>query len=304
MAWTYLVCSTDSTSSQESAESPLPWSPGSERSPIVRETHTLELSCFPGWRNLVCMSPPSGMTCGRCEEIFSPPSTLSSADSRARTSALRAMARAWTVSGRVFSSRSSVSSKKRALPSFFSKTSLRSVQEDLVALSAGWPSSGMIRAGRLYRPKALEPRTSETAGSSWLPTPTASSYGTCVGGAAGRSGKAGPSLDSKARAGLWPTPTVYGNNNTPKPGTARGTGLSTAVKTWPTPTSSMVSMGDMEQARYSGSSGRRPSYKDAGGGSLNPQWVAWLMGYPTDWTSLDVSVMPWFLSKRGKRSRR
>jgi hypothetical protein len=28
------------------------------------------------------------------------------------------------------------------------------------------------------------------------------------------------------------------------------------------------------------------------GGSLNPTWVEWLMGYPSGWTDLNVSAMP------------
>jgi hypothetical protein len=27
-------------------------------------------------------------------------------------------------------------------------------------------------------------------------------------------------------------------------------------------------------------------------GKLNPQWVAWLMGFPVNWTSLDASETP------------
>jgi hypothetical protein len=28
------------------------------------------------------------------------------------------------------------------------------------------------------------------------------------------------------------------------------------------------------------------------GGSLNPQWVEWLMGFPSEWTALDASETP------------
>ena len=85
----------------------------------------------------------------------------------------------------------------------------------------------------------------------------------------------------------------------------------------PTPTSSMMTLQDMEQARYAGNSGKRPDYqatvekmpspqardwKDTGptqgnrkspnlgttvGGSLNPEWVEWLMGWPIGWTDLE-----------------
>jgi hypothetical protein len=93
------------------------------------------------------------------------------------------------------------------------------------------------------------------------------------------------------------------------------------VKKFPTPTASMVTMADMEQARFAGNGGKRPDYAtfatpksrdwkgqsqqgihapgdalpnmDRGdgkpvGGSLNPTWVEWLMGWPLGWTDCDA----------------
>jgi hypothetical protein len=80
-------------------------------------------------------------------------------------------------------------------------------------------------------------------------------------------------------------------------------------ETIPTPTNSMMTLGDLEQARFAGNDPRRPSYQDANiptpdagmaklrgedsaakrsrlGGSLNPDWVEWLMGWPIGWTDL------------------
>ncbi len=67
---------------------------------------------------------------------------------------------------------------------------------------------------------------------------------------------------------------------------------------WPTPTSSMMTTGDLEQARFSGSSPLRPSYGEANqdGGQLNPTWVEWLMGWPLGWTDLRPLAMDRFLS--------
>lgn len=36
-------------------------------------------------------------------------------------------------------------------------------------------------------------------------------------------------------------------------------------------------------------------------GRLNPMWVEWLMGFPTEWTALSPSVMQWYLYKRRRR---
>jgi len=83
----------------------------------------------------------------------------------------------------------------------------------------------------------------------------------------------------------------------------------------------MLTVGDMEQARYSGDDPRRPNYETANkyptptaqmakhaeptkyeienkkekaghlhivvGGQLNPDWVEWLMGWPIGWTSTE-----------------
>ena len=87
---------------------------------------------------------------------------------------------------------------------------------------------------------------------------------------------------------------------------------------WPTPTASMMTMGDLEQARFEGTDPRRPKYPkafptpaardyrhpnkkpyaerggtskgeqlpNAIGGPLNPVWVEWLMGWPLGWSGL------------------
>jgi hypothetical protein len=81
----------------------------------------------------------------------------------------------------------------------------------------------------------------------------------------------------------------------------------------------MMTGADLEQARYAGNSGKRPSYQEAklwptpterdwkstssngnqtnarplsevagleGKGSLSPNFCEWLMGFPQDWTKL------------------
>ncbi len=96
---------------------------------------------------------------------------------------------------------------------------------------------------------------------------------------------------------------------------------------WPTP----VADGDMEQARYAGNGGKRPKYqmanqiptptvhgnynrkgasKNSGnglatvvGGTLNPMWVEWLMGWPIGWTDcavLETDRFQQWLSSHGK----
>ena len=108
--------------------------------------------------------------------------------------------------------------------------------------------------------------------SSLLPTPSACSYGSNKGGAAGRAGKERPSLETMART-QWATPTVKGNYNRAGASATSGDGLATQV-----------------------------------GGQLNPTWVEWLMGLPLGWTACALSGTvssqhkpPQPLSSSGKR---
>ena len=92
---------------------------------------------------------------------------------------------------------------------------------------------------------------------------------------------------------LWPTP--KGSPSGPDFARANregsgGDDLATAAARWPTPTNSMQTTGDLEQARYS--SRNRPAYQEVNTGQLNPTWVEWLMGYPLGWTDLNVSATP------------
>jgi hypothetical protein len=63
--------------------------------------------------------------------------------------------------------------------------------------------------------------------------------------------------------------------------------------TLPTPSASMVTMQDMEQAKFAGSADR-PKYADCPGGALNPEWVEWLMGWPIGWNDLKPLEMARF----------
>jgi len=122
----------------------------------------------------------------------------------------------------------------------------------------------------------------------------------------------------------WPTPSVHGNHNAPGAGEKSGTGLSTAVKQWPTPSVANASGGQTSRGGdrkgellLSGMvrmypTPRASEYKDCGpvgsksqkhmddrfylcaavkdpkrdDAMLNPDWVCWLMGVPIGWVSL------------------
>lgn len=258
MAWIYLA---------ESAESAWPYLTGSGRSPIVRETHTLPVYFFREWQQEICLPRRSGTTCKLSLEKCCRQLTSFTADSPVRTSALRALARAWMVSEVDFSSKSSGLFSKLMRRLFFSKTFRPLELAVLEKSSEHLPIFGMTVDGLVYQPKSLEPRTSEKDGFSLLPTPTACDYGKNNGR---NSVKARDrySLTTIARHNLWPTPTVCGNNQNKVQGNSHLIGLATAV-----------------------------------GGKLNPAWVEWLMGYHGEWTALEDWAMQWFQLKRKKRSK-
>ena len=96
-------------------------------------------------------------------------------------------------------------------------------------------------------------------------------------------------------AGLWPTPDA--SNRGPRSadlvvnqstvqrrdsGQKRGIDLQTAAKLWPTPIASEAKTN--KDIRPSGKSNSLTAHA---GGSLNPEWVEWLMGYPVGYTDLN-----------------
>jgi len=140
----------------------------------------------------------------------------------------------------------------------------------------GTPTSMDSRGKGSKRSEAFRRDTAPTPAEfvEQFPTPTAGG-----GGGTSRSGDRQdetPSLQGMARKGTWPTPTARDRHTDKKltrganavPG---GTPLILAVQQkaakdaelYPTPTSSMMTKGDMEQAKYSSSDPRRPSYEEA-----------------------------------------
>jgi hypothetical protein len=125
---------------------------------------------------------------------------------------------------------------------------------------------------------------------------------------------------------LWPTPTVCGNYNRKGASKNSGDGLATAVTTWPTPTAACANGGQTSRSGkrkgellLAGAVKAFPTpkardWKDTGtvppsrmadpgkdtlgqhvartepGGSLNPTWVEWLMGWPLGWTDSALSA--------------
>jgi hypothetical protein len=80
---------------------------------------------------------------------------------------------------------------------------------------------------------------------------------------------------------MWPTPQAADHKNMDTAGQRM---LSSEVKMWPTPTAR-----DYKDNGHSPAELARNSVTLAthAGGSLNPAWVEWLMGYPVGYTDLN-----------------
>ena len=293
-----------STSSQESAESQSHSVLGCEPSLIVNKTDTLSQFYFQDNQRGGCIERQSGMTCKRSLENCCRQLILFLEASPARTSALLEMVSVWKESEAVYSTKLSDSQKKLERRLCSSKTSQRLELADFVRSSEHLPKSGMTVGGRVYQPQALELHIKENVGS-YLPTPTAQSYGSNQGGSAGRSGKVRHSLESMAKKNLWPTPRA---NDAEKRGQFDiqnpRNGLPAAVKRWPTPKASEATRGDSDSERHRNTPSLTSTVnivEGSRGGQLNPTWVEWLMGYPLGHTELNALGIAWFRPKSEKR---
>ena len=185
------------------------------------------------------------------------------------------------------------------------RTSQLSLFGDSTWSSPTWPRAGTTRNGIAFPLPPSAPLTAVT-GSSWLPTPSATPYGSNQSPSPGAAVR--PSLEKIAR--MWPTPTVNDSRNganrtsARKPGSKHhdGVTLVDAVRLWPTPGARLGDARGMPSKRLAlerlrtrknlddavaASSERDPD--DPSGGRLNPTWVEWLMGFPLGWTDLEGS---------------
>ena len=163
-----------------------------------------------------------------------------------------------------------------------------SLLEDLGESSVTWPRSGMTAGGQCWELPTLGRRTSGTGSGLW-PTPTCPNGGRSVAfvtdwrserTAYTQNGKK-VQVDLAQAVKLWPTPTVCGNYNRKGASATSGDGLATAVAKWRTPNTVDAKGG----TRRPGTDSQVQLVHQVGG-SLNPTWVEWLMGWPLGWTDL------------------
>ncbi len=161
----------------------------------------------------------------------------------------------------------------------------------LGARDVGATASGLRLATPTATANQLSPSMMKHPGCrAWLPTPTATSYGTNQGGGAGRVGVVRMSLQTMASKNAWPTPTVQDakNNGGASQMRRKSPPLNAAVKLVGTPTARMA----MPSEKFGAGRVDTPAeMAKKAGGSLNPTWVEWLMGWPLGWSALEPLEM-------------
>ena len=181
-------------------------------------------------------------------------SMSSAAGSPARTSALLERVPGSTGRARVFGQSMPVSLANFDPATSSWRTFQLCLDGDLDEFSEIWPRSGMTRSGIAYRLQPLAPLTGGIA-SGLLPTRTVTM------------------ADRGGRGDLLQV--------------ARGNPSPSGHFKWPTPTKADAEGGPGNSGREGGE-----NLRTAVGGSLNPTWVEWLMGFPCGWTDLGASVTP------------
>jgi hypothetical protein len=193
--------------------------------------------------------------------------TLFAEDSPARTSASQEKARELRASAAAYglSTPDLLANYDRNSSSW--RTSQHSLEGGLTEFSGTWPRSGLMRSGIAYQLPPLVPLTGGID-SGLLPTPSASD----------------PQLERRAATAKAPF--------------VSNLGLA-GMMMWPTPTRSMHKGSSLNAMTRSSGASRlndRLDYAVEQGniktGRLNPPWVAWLMGFPTEWASFAPTETP------------
>ena len=196
----------------------------------------------------------------------------------ARISARQANRKGCKVIGQVFGGKCGESSASYDPKSSSWKTCQISLISELNTYSDHWPKSGMMRNGTLYPRKTSVRPISANASGLW-PTPLASS-----GGEGLKPSNFKPSTKAKHKKQHgWHLGAAAKDSISNKP-----------IRRWPTPTATRArnatSGRKAGSKHHSGTTLYDIAYQE--GGKLNPQWVEWLMGYPTGWTDLKDSETP------------
>ena len=160
--------------------------------------------------------------------------------------------------------------------------------------SVTWPRWGMMRDGVCWELTTSERPTSGTASGSW-PTPRTADWKGAVSATdctarRVRMGQANLSEAIVESLRMWPTPLASDGKKDPSGSLSRAVRPDLPFsfrtgqrdKVWSTPTAHNAK----EKAYPAKYQRNTPTLAAQAGGSLNPTWVEWLMGWPLGWTDL------------------
>jgi hypothetical protein len=262
MAWTYFLASEDLPSDSRLGSVPLP---------TARLIPSAKECCYLECLMEVFRLAPSGTISKRWREAnLEELSILCMEDFPARTSAVRAMEKAWQESEADCFSRSFAWPKKSSPLSYSLRTSQPSPAEEESESLEKLPRWGMTVDGALYPLRPLE-RGIEESGISYWPTPRAVMTGNL---SPNRCNDKFPNLETVMSQRMWPTPKASDGK--------RG--------------------GKFDESKRHCAS-LPATVKEKTGYRMNLPWLEWLMMYPIGWTELKPWAMQWFRDRRKRRSK-
>ncbi len=196
-------------------------------------------------------------------------STLSVADSLAKTLASPGKAQDLPVNDQDSGGNITASSRKRGRPGSSRKTSRPFGIEDWTMYSGASLRSGMTRNGTVYPLQPLALLTRGTASGSWPAPRSCSAMSATITPESVWKENRFPNLETVVGRRMWPTPTARDGKGARKPETMQKSGRNPQTNSLP------------DAVEFQGETGR-----------LNPAWVEWLMGFPIGWTDLKHSETP------------
>lgn len=279
---------------------------------------TAEASCLPDSATESSIRSRYGMTCAvSTEPNGAGTSMLSAGDSLAKTFPPQEKAQESTASDPACGEKWQGSFARYDPATHSWRTHQHSLLGGFTEFSETWPRWGSMRNGECWERTTAVPPTSASESGLWQtpvaydavdrekgkwnsrgepklsaqvlkwPTPRASDGE--KGGPNQRGSKGDLTLPSAVMK--WPTPTVCGNYNRKGVSATSGDGLATVVARFPTPTATQHKGWAANHNRANTDDRldytiEREAANTAQPGRLNPTWVEWLMGWPSEWTDL------------------